>query len=87
MLEAADARDGVERPEALAGHLPSVVEVNVEAMPLARRDLRRGQGDTDPRRALVADEFSSGPHPQPRSSTRRLAPIPTWSAMYSCLRR
>ena len=25
-------------------------------MPLARRHLRRGQGDTDPRRALVADE-------------------------------
>jgi len=52
-------------------------------MPPARRHLRRGQGDTDPCRALV----SRGPHPQPRSSTRRPAPMPTWSAMYSCLRR
>src|SRR5262249_33750046 len=56
VLETADTRDGVEPPEALARHRPSVVEVNVEAMTLARRHLRRGQGDTDPRRALVADE-------------------------------
>ena len=30
---------------------------------------------------------SSGPQPQPRSSTRRPGPIPICSAMYSCLRR
>ena len=51
MLEAANARDSVERPKLSPGQLPRVVEVNVEAMPPAGRDLRRGQRDTDSRGA------------------------------------
>ena len=31
-------------------------------------------------------KFNSGPHPQPKSSTRRPGPIPSCSATYSCFR-
>ena len=63
MLEAADARDGVERAEGVAGDPPRIVKVDVEAVPPARRHLRRGQRDADPRAAAVADEVQQRPPP------------------------
>ena len=56
MLEGAEARDGVERAEAVARDLPRVVEVDVEAVAPAGRRLRGGQGDADPGAASAADE-------------------------------
>ena len=68
--------------------LPGVEQVDVEAVAPARRELRARRASrrrpSPPRRRMKS---SSGPQPQPRSSTRRPGPIPICSATYSCLRR
>src|ERR671911_2808784 len=56
VLEGAEARHGVERAEAVAGDLPRVVEVDVEAVPPAGRRLSGGQGDADSGAAPTPDE-------------------------------
>src|SRR5436309_3139966 len=87
MLEATDARDGVERAEAVAGDLPRVIQVDVETVPPTGSHLRRGQRDADSGATSVADEIQERPPPAARSSTRRPGPMPICSATYSCLRR
>src|SRR6476469_7439248 len=57
MLEATDARDRIERAEAVAGDLPHVVEVDVETVAPTGSHLRRGQRDADPGPTSGADEM------------------------------
>src|SRR4030081_606815 len=56
MLEATDARHGVERAEAIAADLTRVVEVDVEPVSPAGGNLRGGQRDAHPGATPVADE-------------------------------
>src|SRR5436305_4425942 len=63
MLEATDARDGVERAEAVAGDLPRVVQVDVETVPPTGSHLRGGQRDAHPGATSVADEIQERPPP------------------------
>ena len=86
MLEGAEARDRVEGAERVAVDLQRVLEVHVQAVAPAGLGLRGGQGDADPVAAPSRMKSSSGPQPQPRSSTRRPGSIPICSATYSCLR-
>lgn len=48
MLKRAETRHGIEHPEALPIDLPRVLEVNLEPMPAACGQLRRGQRHPDP---------------------------------------
>ena len=80
MLERAEARHGVERTEALPADSPGVLEVYLEPVPAAGRQLRRGQRHPYPVPPRARAYASSGPQPQPRSSNRRPGPIPTCSA-------
>ena len=48
MLERAEARHGVERTEALPVDLARVLEVDLEPVPAAGRQLRRGQRHPHP---------------------------------------
>jgi hypothetical protein len=80
VLEGAEARHGVERPEGVGRDPPCVVQVDVEAVPPAGRGLCGGQGDADARAATASDEVQERTQPQPRSSTRRPGPIPICSA-------
>src|SRR5205823_400555 len=55
MLEGTEARDRVERAEALAGHFTRVIEVHVEAVATTGGLLRGGQRHADSDRADAPD--------------------------------
>ena len=65
VLEGAEARDRVERAEALADHLPRVIQVHVEAVATAGGDLCRGQGHAD---SLCADAADKVEQPTPAAA-------------------
>src|SRR5271170_3838699 len=89
MLEGAEARHGVERPEALASDLPRICEVDVEVMAPAGGQLGGGERDAHPAAAPAANEVEQGTptaaeveHPPARADPDLLGHV----LMLACLR-